>query len=409
MKCSDIRFVKELYPRLKPHDEVIERYRDALDQLPPIIVARGGILVDGYHRWQAHVREDREDIPADDLGDLSDAEILRESYRRNAIHGEQMSKSEKMAAAAHLYLNVGGTEHERYALIAETLSLSLESAKKYAADARKAEKQNQQAQAWEMWLDCTPQTAIAEQLGVSQQNVSNWVQNREQSSEICSPPESRQHFDIWQFATADKDSGSQSYFGAVPPQVLENLMWFFTEPGQTVVDLFAGSGTTIDVAKKMGRRVWASDIRGNHYSPHLPIHQHDAAISWPEDAPRKADLVFLDPPYWKQAKGRYSTDPGELAEMELPEFRAAWDRVVKAAMEHADRIAYIISPTQNEDGSVWDHAVDMTEPFFLNGWNIERRIIVPYSTQQATGQQVTWARENKRMLKLYRDLVVMSK
>ena len=44
MKCADVRFVKELYPRLKPHDDVVERYRDALDQLPPIVVARGGVL-----------------------------------------------------------------------------------------------------------------------------------------------------------------------------------------------------------------------------------------------------------------------------------------------------------------------------------------------------------------------------
>lgn len=54
---ADIRFVKELYPRLKPHDDVVERYRDALGNLPPIVVARDGVLVDGYHRWQAHVRE----------------------------------------------------------------------------------------------------------------------------------------------------------------------------------------------------------------------------------------------------------------------------------------------------------------------------------------------------------------
>jgi hypothetical protein len=39
---------------------------------------------------------------------------------------------------------------------------------------------------------------------------------------------------------------------------------------------------------------------------------------------------------------------------------------------------------------------------------VKRRIIVPYQTQQATGQHVTWARENKRLLKLYRDLVVLS-
>ena len=43
----------------------------------------------------------------------------------------------------------------------------------------------------------------------------------------------------------------------MPPQVVENLLWFYTDPADIVGDLFAGSGTTIDVAKSMGRRVWA--------------------------------------------------------------------------------------------------------------------------------------------------------
>jgi tRNA1(Val) A37 N6-methylase TrmN6 len=118
--------------------------------------------------------------------------------------------------------------------------------------------------------------------------------------------------------------------------------------------------------------------------------------------------VFLDPPYWKQAAGRYSGEPNEMAEMDIDSFYAAWWKIAEACMEHAGRIAYIISPTQNEDGSVVDHATDMLRPFAADGWRVERRIIVPYSTQQATGQQVTWARDNKRMLKLYRDLVVLT-
>ena len=410
MKCSDVRFVKELYPRLKPHDDVVERYRDALDQLPPIVVARGGILVDGYHRWQAHVREELETIQAEDLGDLSDAEIIRESIKRNATHGQQLTRADKKRMAGQLWQTLSHLDSgDRVRDIAELLAVSERSVQDWTKDARKAEKEEQQDRAWDMWLDCNTMQDVGDAIGVPRKTADEWVGEKRKSADFAIAPESRQHFDVWQFATTDKEDGQQSYFGAVPPQVLENLLWFYTEPGDIVVDLFAGSGTTVDVAKKMGRRVWASDIRGNHYSPHLPIHQHDAGSGWPEDAPKKANIVFLDPPYWKQAKGRYSNEPGELAEMELHEFRAAWERVVKAAMEHADRIAYIISPTQNEDGSVYDHAVDMTDPFFLAGWNVERRIIVPYSTQQATGQQVTWARENKRMLKLYRDLVVMSK
>lgn len=402
---GSVRFVKELYPRLKPHDDVVERYRDALDNLPPIVVARDGVLVDGYHRWQAHVREGAETIVAEHLGDLTDLEIVKESVRRNADHGQQLTRGDKKRMADDLYRRGVHDVGELKILLSVTDS-TLET---YLLDARRDEKRRRQELAWSMWLDCRSPTDVEAELGVTDQTVTNWISKFLNDPEIRDAPESRQHFDVWQFPTTDRESGGQqSYFGAVPPQVMENLLWFFTEPGQVVVDLFAGSGTTVDVAKRMGRRVWASDIRGNHYSPHLPIHPHDVTIGWPADGPRKADLTFLDPPYWQQAAGRYSDDPSEMAEMEIGEFRIAWHTVAKAAMDHSELVAFIISPTQLEDGDVLDHATEMLAPFFENGWYVKRRIIVPYSTQQATGQQVTWARENRRMLKLYRDLVVLT-
>jgi ParB family transcriptional regulator, chromosome partitioning protein len=101
-------------------------------------------------------------------------------------------------------------------------------------------------------------------------------------------------FDVWQFATADDDAGTPSYFGKLPPQIIENLLWLYTEPGQIVVDPFAGGGTVIDVAKRMGRRVWASDRCPA--TPTLPIHAHDITTGWPSSAPAKADFILLDPP-----------------------------------------------------------------------------------------------------------------
>jgi DNA-binding transcriptional regulator LsrR (DeoR family) len=59
------------------------------------------------------------------------------------------------------------------------------------------------------WRERVSQVQIAEKLGVPRKTVNDWLANREQTSEIATPPESRQHFDMWQFATADKDSGSQ--------------------------------------------------------------------------------------------------------------------------------------------------------------------------------------------------------
>jgi hypothetical protein len=409
-----VRFVKELYPRLKPHDDVVERYRDALEQLPPIVVARDGVLVDGYHRWQAHVREGAAEIVAVNLGNLTDAEIIRESIQRNATHGQQLTRTDKKRLAGQLWAVFADFKpSERVNEIADLLAVSRDRVEVWSKEARDSDKRVLQERAWDLHLDCHAQREIADAVGVDQATVSRWLDAYSANADFASPPESRQHFDVWQFQTADQDAGQQSYFGALPPQVIENLLWFWTEPGEIVIDPFAGSGTTVDVAKAMGRRVWASDRIGNRYSPHLPIHEHDITTGWPDAAPSKAHLIILDPPYWQQAKGRYSDDPADLGNMSLPAFGDAWRATVKACADHlADggRLAFIISPTQLDDGQVIDHAPIMEGDCIVDaGLTKERRIIVTYQTQQATGQQVTWARENKRLLKLYRDLVVMAR
>jgi len=50
----DVTIRLDLYPRFEPDKEVIERYTDVVDSLPPIILNQNLVLVDGYHRWQAH-------------------------------------------------------------------------------------------------------------------------------------------------------------------------------------------------------------------------------------------------------------------------------------------------------------------------------------------------------------------
>jgi hypothetical protein len=414
---SDVRLVMELYPRLetKMIDSLVEQYRDAIEDLPPIVVARGGILVDGMHRWQAHIREKRETIKAVDLGDISDAEIFSEAVRLNASHGRQLSRSEKKNVAARFWADMAHIEEgERLAEIMRRLSMGKQAVYDATKDARKEEKRAKQDKAIDMWLDCYTDAEIAEAVDVTDRTIAGWTEKIPETEKFRLPPGSDkdtpwgrvQHFDVWNIGT---DGGDGKYFGKMPPAIVENLLWLYTAPGEIVFDPFGGSGTTIKVAKAMGRRVWSSDRRGNAWDPTQPIHIHDITTGWPSDAPKKVDLVILDPPYWQQAKGRYDEDAAEcLGNMSLSDFYAAWDRVVEAISGHAKRAAFIISPTQNEDGSVEDHAFEMAGSFHAAGWRTERRIIVPYSTQQATGQQVTWARENKRLLKLYRDLVVVS-
>lgn len=407
---ADVEFVKELYPRLREDDAAIERYRTAIDRLPPIVLARGRVLVDGFHRWQAHRREGLDAVQAIDLGNLSDAEIFRESIQRNAAHGQQLSRKDKETLAGKLWQTFAHLSNsERTAEIAGILAVSERSVRDWTNDARRFEKEQQQAAAWDLWLDCKSYREIAAELGgPDEDTVGRWVSAKVQDCQNADAPDSRQHFDVWTFPTAD-DAGTGSYFGRMPPQVVENVLWLFTEPGQTVVDPFAGGGTTIDVAKRMGRRIWASDR--NPSTPTLPIHQHDITTGWPDGAPRKADLILLDPPYWKQAAGRYSDDPADLGNMTLGDFQAAWERIVKTCADRltdTGRLAYVISPSVDGDRVV-DHAFQMYAACVDAGLTPLRRVIVTYNTQQATGQQVTWARDNRQLLKLYRDLVVFAR
>jgi hypothetical protein len=90
-----------------------------------------------------------------------------------------------------------------------------------------------------------------------------------------------------------------------------NLVRRYTRPGDLVVDAMAGSGTTLDVARILGRRVLAFDL-----APRRPdITRNDARhLPLPDDS---VDLHFVDPPYSDNV--RYSDEPGCLGRMSCRE------------------------------------------------------------------------------------------
>ena len=75
---------------------------------------------------------------------------------------------------------------------------------------RAAEKQARQDRAWDLWLDCLSERDIARELATPQQTIDGWLTEKRKLSESGQPPESRQHFDVWSFPTADRDAGQQS-------------------------------------------------------------------------------------------------------------------------------------------------------------------------------------------------------
>jgi hypothetical protein len=112
-------------------------------------------------------------------------------------------------------------------------------------EARQAEKDALKAKAWGLWLDCKSYREIASKLdGPDEDTVGRWVSAKAKEFGNADAPESRQHFDVWNFAKAD---GESSYFGKMPPQVVENLLWLYTDVGDVRRD--ARSSNFVDVDK----------------------------------------------------------------------------------------------------------------------------------------------------------------
>jgi hypothetical protein len=55
----------------------------------------------------------------------------------------------------------------------------------------------------DLWLDCLSERDVAERVGVEQKTINNWVSKKRTDSEFTQPSTSRQHFDVWNFHSAN--------------------------------------------------------------------------------------------------------------------------------------------------------------------------------------------------------------
>ncbi|MDR9756946.1 MAG: DNA methyltransferase [Thermoanaerobacterales bacterium] len=213
-----------------------------------------------------------------------------------------------------------------------------------------------------------------------------------------------QVYTIWNFTNRDERFGIK-HPGNLPAGILFNILYYYSQQGDIVVDPMAGGGVTIDVCQHMKRTCIAFDdapVRKD-------ITKHNAVKKWPLEN-NSVSLVFIDPPYWKQKKGEYQ-GKNDIAKLELDDFNKAMTAVFQnayAVLKPGGVLAVIVGPTQS-NGKVYDHALDFAVLLKQAGFIFNNRIIVPYTTQQVSGFDVSQAKKSKYMLKLHRDLLVYSK
>lgn len=216
-------------------------------------------------------------------------------------------------------------------------------------------------------------------------------------------------YNVWTFA---KKTNSVNHFGNSEQAILDNLLYLYTQPFDIVVDPFAGGGATIDICRKRLRRYWVSD-RKPIVERENEIRRHDLVTDGAPPLNRnwsQVTLTYLDPPYWKQAEGQYSNDSTDLANMGLEQFNDALATIVRDIAKRQSKgvIALLIQPTQwkTPGREFADHVTDLVRNVGNKRLILENRVSVPYSTEQYNAQQVQWAKDNRKLLVITRELII---
>jgi hypothetical protein len=126
--------------------------------------------------------------------------------------------------------------------------------------------------------------------------------------------------DVWNFSQCDDRFGLKDYPGRIPGQIAQNVLYYYTKPGDFIIDPMAGGGTTLDVCIKcetVKRGCLAFDIK----PARLDSIKVDATQPWLTNKP--ADLIFIDPPYSSQLANSYGGLAKEPPEKFLAKVKAA--------------------------------------------------------------------------------------
>lgn len=394
MEIKDIKFDQELYPRFEPNQAIIQKYSESIEHLPPIKVNQNNVLIDGFHRWKAHLLAEQTEIKSEIIQTKNDIELKRLAYQYNSNHGLQLSDKEKKVYAQQMFGTFDNKE------LANILSVNESTISRWTTAQAESAKEERNRRIIELYLKAEyTQQMIGEIVGLDRSIITKMVQKLQlQEMHIDNPL----LYNIWNLSKQDND---RKHFGAFPELFMENLLHYHSKPLDIIYDPFGGGGTTIDVCKRMLRRYYVSDrkvIPGREND----IKEWDINNGLPDGLP-KPDLVFLDPPYWRQAENKYSDSDSDLGNMTLEQFNDSMMNLLgNLKNKKVERIAIVIAPACHHTfkPTYVDHIFDFHT--MMKGYEIEMRYVMPYSTEIFRGSQVNAHRDKNLILNTVRDLVI---
>ena len=213
---------------------------------------------------------------------------------------------------------------------------------------------------------------------------------------------------LWDFPRqnyGDTLHGNNKYNGVTPAMVIWNLLQRYTKEGDLVVDPMCGSGTTIDVAKELNRKVNGYDL--NVIRPDV-IKNDSRKIPLQDNS---VDFVFIDSPYSNNIK--YSENEKCIGKISC-ENNNFYDELEKTAIE----IARILKPNKVMGWVIADQWIKkkFTPTGFLMWQRLEKYFepmdIVCLTRHNQTSNTGIWhdrARQYNFYLRGFKYLFIMKK
>jgi len=459
MNVKNVKYEEKVYPRTQWKTDTVNRYVDALesgDVFPPIIVEKeSDLLLDGKHRLEAHKKAGRETI---EVQKVDVPEGMTKKYfaaTLSAKHGDRLSNADIKQIAIEEFEadpTLDATEWGK------KLGVSKRTVYNHVSHIINREKRNRQSKAWHLAKLGWTQREIAEKLDVTERTIRDDTGkncNLAKISDILGPGWNEQEltetaerldlnltdcyaaaiaemsdaeklktlgiktqpYDVWKFQSCH-DLMGDNHPGRIPGELIAHVLYFFTEPGQLVIDPMAGSGTTLDACLLMDRKCRGYDIDTRH--ERIDIEEKNLSEGWP-DKTQKADLVFWDPPYFDKMDSKNigeegyiensisKLSPGEYLDWLFDKFQKLHNNTKKEC-----QFAFLMSDWDPENAKrhadssgifLWDYADKLRKA----GWKIRRQIQCPLPTQQVHPDTVNKFRKSKLLAILNRYLLVCVK
>jgi hypothetical protein len=454
VKLSEIKWDPSIYPRSKWSTATVERYADAMlagDTFPALIIEAGtNRLLDGKHRMLAYEKAGVQDVPVEMVSVPGGVSAKHFAATLSSRHGDRMSNADLKELAIEEFDPADRDPDWAMPDAQEwgrDFGISKSTVYEWVSHFINRARADRQTKAWRLSRLGWTQQEIADRLGVSQQSASDDTRNSEIGKIGTALGESWnttgvaewanrmnvpltdamaaamggmddvgrlkkldikiQPYDVWNFQGCHDLMGDK-HPGRIPGEIVCHALWYWTKPGDLVVDPMSGSGTTLDACLLMGRKCRGYDIDLHHNR--VDVEQHDLTTGWPESV-SKASMVFWDPPYFDKMDDGYVD--GSVSGLS-PDQYLRWfsDRFLElgGVVKEGTTLAFLMSDWDPENAKrhadhpgiyLWDYVRLLQDA----GWTVRRQIQVPLPTQQVHPDIVNKFRESRRMARLGRWLL----